>query len=158
MQKTLSIIALVLILVLGVFVGYWLRGLRKGPEVQPIVKIDTLVIHDTMTMEKPIPLYVRVVDTMRVPVIDTVHVRDSVFISIQREEKVYQDSTYRAVVSGYRPSLDSISVFQTTKYVTITKYAKKPWGVGVQAGVTYLPKVGFTPYVGLGISYNIINF
>lgn len=36
---------------------------------------------------------------------------------LPREAKVYQDSTYRAVVSGYRPSLDTISIYQRTVFV-----------------------------------------
>ena len=159
MQKTLAYIALALIFILGAVGGYLLRGLKKVPDVPPIVQIDTLILHDTLTVEKPKPHYVRVVDTMIVPVVDTIHIRDSVFISIPREEKIYQDSTYRAVVSGYLPSLDSISVYQATKYITITREPpKKRWGVGVQAGATYLPKAGFTPYVGVGVSYNLLTF
>lgn len=159
MQKVLSYLALVLLFILGIIAGYWLRGLRQ-PKPEPIVQIDTLILRDTLTVEKPVPHYVRVVDTMLIPVTDTLLIRDSVFISIPREEKVYEDSTYRAVVSGYRPSLDSISVYQTTKVITVTKEKeiRKHWGLGVQAGATYLPDKGVTPYIGLGLSYNILTF
>ena len=159
-SKTITIIAAVAVLILGAFIGFWLRGLRPTPVVPPEVKIDTLWLHDTTVVEKPVPHLVRVVDTMLVPVVDTLHIRDSVFISLPREEKVYADSTYRAVVSGYRPSLDTISIFQKTAIVEVPviKTVKKRWGVGVQVGGTYLPNVGATPYVGIGISYNLIVF
>ena len=159
MEKTLSYIALILLFLLGALGGWWLRGVRTKP-VQPVTQTDTLWLHDTVRIAKPVPHIVRIVDTMLVPVIDTVHTRDSVFISIPREEKVYEDSTYRAVVSGYRPSLDTISVFSSTAIVKEPVYVtvKKPWGIGVQAGATYLPNQGITPYVGIGISYNLLNF
>lgn len=166
MQKTLAIIGIVLLAISGAVLGWWLRGLTSKP-VEPIVQIDTLIQHDTLTVEKPVPRIVRVIDTMLVPVVDTVHTRDSVFISLPKEKKVYEDSTYRAVVSGYKPSLDSISVYQTTKVVTITEIVKVPekkrWGIGVQAGAgiqygTIHKQMDVGPYIGVGISYNILSF
>ena len=167
MQKTLAIIGIVLLSISGAVLGWWLRGLTQPKPVEPIVQIDTLIQHDTLTVEKPVPRIVRVIDTMLVPVVDTVHTRDSVFISLPKEKKVYEDSTYRAVVSGYKPSLDSISVYQTTKVVTITEIVKVPekkrWGIGVQAGMgvqygTIHKQVDVGPYIGVGISYNILSF
>ena len=159
-SKTVTYIAAGAVFILGVVMGLWLRGLRPSPAVDPVIVTDTTWIHDTTFVEKPVPYYVRVVDTMLVPVVDTLHIRDSVFISIPKEEKVYEDSTYRAVVSGYMPSLDSISVYQKTAIVEVPVYktVKKPWGIGVQVGGTYLPQVGFTPYLGIGVSYNILTF
>lgn len=159
MRQALEILGIVLVLVLGFMVGYWLRGLRPGP-VPPEPQIDTLWKHDTLMIAQPVYIKERVVDTMLIPVVDTIHTRDSVFISVPREERIYEDSTYRAVVSGYRPSLDSIYIFKETAIVEIPviKTVTKRWGIGVQGGVTYLPKTGFTPYVGLGVSYNLLNF
>ena len=159
-SKTVTYIAAGAVFILGIVLGLLLRGLRPSPAVDPVIITDTTWIHDTTIVEKPVPHYVRVVDTMLVPVVDTLHIRDSVFISLPREEKIYQDSTYRAVVSGFKPSLDSIYVFQKTAIVEVpvVKTVKKRWGVGVQVGGTYIPKTGFTPYVGIGISYNPIVF
>lgn len=164
-EKTLLCFALVVAFILGGSFGFRLRGrLGESEPSSPIVRTDTLWFwrYDTVTVEKPVPRIVRVVDTMFVPVLDPIHTRDSTFIPIPREEKIYQDSTYRAVVSGYRPSLDSISVFRATEVITITETVKVPqnkrWGIGIQAGGTYLPKVGPTPYIGIGISYNLLVF
>ena len=162
MQKTLAIIGIILLFVLGAIGGWWLRGLRTQP-VEPIVQIDTLVLHDTLRVEKPIPRYVRVIDTMLVPVVDTICMRDSVFIPIPREEKIYQDSTYSAVVSGYRPSLDTIAVFQTTKFITITKEKPtKRWNIGPQVGIGFVGNkenaLRFGYYAGIGVQYSIFSF
>ena len=51
---------------------------------------------------------------------------DTAFVEIPVpvEVKTYADSTYRAQVSGYRPSLDWIEVYQRTQ--TITNYVPSP--------------------------------
>lgn len=163
MQKTLAYIGIALLFLLGAGLGFWLRGKFPAKPVDPIVQIDTVIRHDTLTVEKPVPRIVRVIDTMLVPVVDTVHTRDSVFILLPREEKIYEDSTYRAVVSGYKPSLDSISVYQTTKYITITKEKPaKRWHIGPQVGIGFVGNKDdafrFGYYVGVGVQYSIFSF
>lgn len=166
MQKALTYFALVMIFLIGGLLGFWIRGLCHEP-VEPNIQYDTVWTHDTTTIIRPEPHYIRVVDTMliAVPVVDTIHVRDSVYISLPREEKVYADSSYRAVVSGYMPSLDSISVYPSTAivHVPVTRYVTKRWGIGVQAGVgvqygTIRKQMDIGPYIGVGISYNLLNF
>jgi len=163
MEKTLLRISLAVTLVLGAAIGYWLRGLRPAGEKEPQIQTDTLWKHDTIRIDRPVPRIVRIVDTMLIPVIDTVYTRDSIFISIPREEKVYEDSTYRAVVSGFKPSLDSISIYRTTEIVTITKAAPiKRWHIGPEIGVGIVGnkdkplQLGY--YVGVGIQYSIFSF
>ena len=162
MQKTLAIIAIVLLFALGVFGGYWLRGLRKGPDVPPVAKTDTLWKHDTVRFPVPVPEKKWIHDTTYIAVTDSIfiHRHDTTYIQIPRETTYYADSLYEAWVTGFRAQMDSIHIFQKTAIVEVPvyKYVKKPWGVGIQAGATYIPKAGFTPYVGIGVSYNIINF
>jgi len=43
-------------------------------------------------------------------------------VQLPRTRKVYQDSTYRAVISGYEPNLDTISVYRKTQYINNTVY------------------------------------
>ena len=67
-------------------------------------------------------------------------------------------------VSGYRPQLDSIHIYHRTEYITkeIKTVAKpKRWGIGLQAGygVSFSNKqIQATPYIGIGISYNILTW
>lgn len=82
---------------------------------------------------------------------------DSVFVSLPIRQKVYEDSLYRAYVSGYEAQLDSIHLFPRTVTVTHTTPTLKPprrWTVGVQGGVGITPK-GVLPYVGVGASFTI---
>ena len=86
---------------------------------------------------------------------DTIHIGDTV---VPREQAYYEDSLYRAWVSGYRPRLDSLQIFPRTVYQTVTNDIyhtftpkKKRWGLGLQAGYGY--PCGW--YVGAGISCNL---
>ena len=66
-------------------------------------------------------------------------------------------------VSG-RPQLDSIQIYQRTEFITkeiktVTK--PKRWGLGLQAGYgvsLHNGQVFPAPYVGVGLSYSIINW
>lgn len=136
---------------------------RIAPEAHVVEKVDTVLIRDTITREKPIyrTEYVSVTDSVRIVVHDTV------VVSVPREMRVYQDSLYRAEVSGYEPSLDRIEIYAPTRVVTKTEqqvvHVKKPsrWGIGVQVGYG-ITKQGQAfnpgPYIGVGVSYNILSF
>ena len=143
---------------------------KEEKEAQTITHIDTtrVVVYDTVTYRQPIAVDSVVVryETIKVRkvVSDTIRVmdsaEDSVSVEIPITQKHYADSTYSAWVSGYDPCLDSIKVYQRTEVVTITqKIQDKPkrWGIGIQGGVG-LGKGGFTPYIGIGVQYNIIRW
>lgn len=134
------------------------------PDTEPLVVRDTTVVHDTIRIDKPVPRYVRTTDTIRVKVPVTEVLRDTVYVSLPREVKVYEDSAYRAQVSGYEPRLDWVEVYPKTTTITetITERARrKPWGIGVNVGYGAAlndGRVVLSPYVGVGISYDIITF
>ena len=159
----LGILCLVAFL-LSFAAGYRVGSTRPVEIVRDTVEVIRI---DTVVVEKPVPVYVRIVDTMRVPVPvrDTITERDSVFVKLPREQAFYQDTAYRAWVSGYRPALDSIEVFQKTKVITITETVTQPprrWGFGITAGygATIGPdrSVGLAPFIGVGISYNFVSW
>ena len=144
--------------------GY-LLGRRDCRILEPelIVRTDTLRIRDTLLVERPVPVEVRVVDTMLVAVTDTIRLSDTVYLRLPREIKQYEDSLYRAQVSGYRPALDWIEVYPQTEVVTRTIFVdpRKRWGLGLQAGFGAYASGGqvrLAPYVGVGISYDILRW
>ena len=160
--KQLSIAALlaVLLLLSGYFLG---RRAASPSEVKIETVTDTLRIRDTLLVEKPVPVDVRVVDTMLVAVTDTVTVGDTVYLSLPRETKVYGDSTYTAQVSGYRPALDWIEIYPQKEVVTRNIFvdSRKRWGIGLQAGYGAYVNAGqvrLAPYLGIGISYDILRW
>ena len=137
------------ILLMVACVVAWFRPHEPLPaEVRTETKIKTVVKVDTLLISPPMaPLLIfRLTDTMRIG--DTV---------VYREQAYYEDSLYRAWVSGYRPRLDSLQIFPRTVYRTVTNdiyhtiVKKKRWGLGLQAGYGY--PGGF--YVGAGVSYDL---
>lgn len=120
-----------------------LAEVRTETKIKTVVKVDTLLISPPMA-----PLLV-------FQLTDTIRIGDTVVL---REQAYYEDSLYRAWVSGYRPRLDSLQIFPRTVYRTVTNDIyhtivpkKKRWGLGLQAGYGY--PGGF--YVGAGVSYDL---
>ena len=147
----------ILLLLASFLAGRWTKP-AKNPD--PEVRVDTLWVRDTIHHDRPVYITKRVVDSIYIPisVTDSVHLHDTTFIILPREQKYYSDSTYSAWVSGYDPALDSIDVYLKTAY--ITKYfSSKPkhWHIGATAGYGF-GKDGLTPYVGVGITYSLLSF
>lgn len=169
MRKAFIIVLFLLIISVILNVVLSIRG-------KPDDKLERETIIDTLFYRQPVPVDSVVIKhiTQQVPIS-----KDSVFdsgvveqsdepIVIVREDsasviipitqKVYEDSTYRAYVSGYRPSLDSIEIFRTTEKVFIRSPTKKPrFSIGLQGGYGYTPK-GFQPYIGVGVTVDLWSF
>ena len=156
------IIPIILVLaVIASFTSYH-KGYKKGisKAVETIIeRIDTLTLTDTIHTVEPKYIAVRTVDTIRVPV-PVQGKTDTVWAELPREQKIYQDSTYLAYVSGYDPRLDSIDVYRKTTTITVNnvvrEYTNPRWSIGVQAGYG-ASKAGLSPYIGVGVQYNLIN-
>lgn len=165
-MKTKDIIILcACLLISGIVAGWFVRkGVAERGVHETVVRLDTLVVRDTVRERYPVYIERTVTDTMLVALTDTVTVSDTVFVSLPREQRMYADTNYVAWVSGYRPSLDSIEVYQATRYVTKEIILPRParrWGIGIQAGYGIGlagGKVTGVPYIGIGISYNILTF
>lgn len=125
----------------------------------------TVVSHDTIKIDSPVEVYKYIKQKEFVYVTDTLAIHDTInkIIHLPRTYAVYKDSTYRAVVSGVEPRLDSMRVYPKTtiqyitKTVTKTEYKKTRWGLGVQIGGGIV-KDKVRPYLGVGVSYNILTW
>lgn len=129
------------------------RGTAR-PEI--IDHSDTVIVirHDTTLIDSPVPVYREVVRTEYLAVTDTIVRNDTAFVPVPVERKVYEDSTYRAVVSGYHPSLDSLWIYKTKAYITVTNTVQEPrkkFGVSVGVG----PAVIYTPFHDLHLDAGI---
>ena len=146
-------------------VGYFVNEHRNAHPSEMKVKVDTLFIYDTIIVEKPVIKKVEIIDTLLlpVPITDTLMLHDTVLVHLPIEQRQYSDPRYTAWVSGYRPQLDSIQIYQQTQYITKeVKVATKPkrWGIGLQAGYGVSLHNGQlfpAPYIGVGLSYSIVN-
>ena len=147
-------------------IGYFVNEHRNSHSSEMKVKVDTLFVYDTIFVEKPVIKKVEIIDTLLlpVPITDTLMLHDTVLVHLPIEQRQYSDPRYTAWVSGYRPQLDSIHIYQQTQYITkeiktVTKSNR--WGIGLQAGygVSFSNKqIKATPYIGIGISYNILTW
>lgn len=169
MKKEWLVMACVGLLMILVFWGGLEFGKRSCPQLDTVeIKRDTVV--DTLFYRHPIPVDSTVIryQTVKLPAVDTLYLQgsetvriDSVLVEVPIHQKEYQDSTYHAWVSGFNVSLDSINVYQKTiETVQLVKPAEKTkrWSLGIQLGGGYNFQGGFTPYVGVGVSYNILSW
>lgn len=164
-QIKYGILAGVLIasMLLSYFTGF--NNAQKRMEKATNVLVDTLIRIDTITQYKPIYVTKTLEKVEFVPIRDTIRIHDTLFVALDRQKKVYEDSTYRAVVSGINPSLDEISVYQKQIYVdrtqTVIQKERSRWGVGLQIGYGMGVRgqnLEHFPYVGIGLSYNLLSW
>ena len=136
---------------------------HRTTDKEVITITDTLVLTDTIIKFQPKPYKVTIIDTIYLPQqpqkpqqpqqpqIDT----------LIRQEVIYKDSTYTAVVGGIEPYLKSIEIYPKTIYVnnntTTTIKVRSRFGLGVQAGYGY-GRNGLQPYVGVGVQYNFFQW
>ena len=147
----------------GFFIGYSYP--QKCPTRPIKEKVDTLVIYDTLTCYEPIFKEKRVIEKQLVKVTDTLSVHDTLYVYLDREQVVWQDSLSVVYASGILPQVDSVRHFTSHQIITIEKTIpvtkKTHWGLGVQAGcgLGYADKrVYGVPYIGVGISYNLLSW
>ena len=139
-----------------------------GGESPDTLRVDSIVKHDTIYIEKhdtlPREKGEKVIRYVKIPyyITDTVQAKDS--IQMQIVQKTFSDdSTYTAYICGVKydnlPKLDSITIRQREiintieKTITIQKQRSR-WSVGLQGGYGIgLQSRSFEPYVGIGIGY-----
>lgn len=127
-------------LLIGFLTGYFCARSKKET-----VRVERVVVRDTIVQEKPVYVAKKVVDSIKVSVptivhtSDTTYIRDTVYLNLPREEKIYENDDYRAVVSGYMPSLDAMTIYKQTEVVTNTRIQKQHWtfGIGITFGCYY---------------------
>lgn len=142
------------------------RATAPKTPVEPLSRDTVIVTHtDTIVREKPVFYAVTKVDTLRVPVVDTLRIQDTLWMELPVEQKAYRDSLYEAWVSGYRPALDSIRIYAPVQVVTVTEQVpvtrRTHWGIGVSAGygaTLHERTVQLSPYIGIGVSYNLLSW
>ena len=144
----------------------YLAGRKCGSEsatIEYLDRVDTLVIRDTITQYRPIVEERRVVEQILYPVTDTIRLQDTIYVYLEKEQLMWQDSLSRVYVSGIMPQVDSVQHFVEERIMVmhVPVKAKSRWGVGVSAGYGISVANGSlsaSPYIGVGISYNILSW
>jgi len=129
-------------------------------------RVDTLVIYETKLVEKPVLVEKKVVEKVPVPVpvSDTMMVHDTVFVYMDREQIHWKDSLSDVYASGYDVQVDSVRHNIQTQVITkerdVIVKVKPKWSIGVHAGygMAIGESVRMQPYVGVGVSYNLVSW
>lgn len=124
---------------------------KAAERVTIVERVDTVVITQVEEVER----------RSEVVRIDTIWVEtpaETIRVEVPITRKVFADSSFYAVVSGYQPRLDSMVVFPRTITRTIEHTQSQSFrsrfrfGVGAQVGYGITPR-GPQPYVGAGITF-----
>ena len=133
----------------------------QEPQSEVITQVVTVTKTDTLIYY--LPKYI----TERYVRVDTLFVRDTILVEVPITQREYQDSTYHAYISGFKPNLDSIEVFQRTMIVNTITTEKvvvngSKWVItaGLNVGVGYVApfnsasgSLGMYTGGGVGIGY-----
>ena len=150
-----------LVYILGVIIGAFLLSLfwRRyaydtevvADTIFKVIKVDRPIVRESTIVRYKVVQLPIANDTICVS--DTI--KDSVFVQVPIEQKVYSDSNYTAWVSGYNPRLDSISItHQEVSFHNrlVNNNGSKRLYLGIQVGYGITPR-GMQPYLGFGVSY-----
>lgn len=111
-----------LVFVVGLILGCSTAKRHFRDTTKMVVKCDTTYVYDTTRIVLPQETkYIKTTDTLLVRVMDTLVVKDTIYMVLQKEVKEYKGEEYFAKVSGYRPSLDYIEVYPKTTIITKTE-------------------------------------
>lgn len=84
---------------------------------------------------------------------------DTAAVIIPITSRTYSTPEFTATVSGYQPSLDSITIHAPRTIITNNPPAakSKPWGIGIAAGIG-AGRGGITPFIGITLQYSLLRF
>lgn len=138
------------ILALALWAGF-IIGRRTAPVADPVTITETIVVRDTLTEYEPVPVYVERVDTLLVPVTEWRVIHDTTYIALPREIKRYEGKNYVAVISGYEPRLEEVSVFPEKTTSIVERVVKTPPAFTLSASVGMAENWGDVPTFMQGI-------
>ena len=180
MKKAVIILALLLAISAAYNIIYIRARMSGGTDGQ--TRTDTVRLVDTLRYVSPAPVrdtiirYVRVRLTSTPPAPDNpgspinpgnsaesaekaAADTDTAAVIIPITSRTYSTPEFTATVSGYQPSLDSITIHAPRTIITNNPPAakSKPWGIGIAAGIG-AGRGGITPFIGITLQYSIIRF
>lgn len=158
-EYILIAIASALLVAVGVFIGH---SLPKEPHIEPQnEKVDTLIIRDTITFDKPVYIDRIRTEKVYVAVSDTIRLRDTLYVPMDKEYIAWTDSLCTVYASGILPSVDSVRHYTQKEVIThtITNNIKVPsrMGLGIQVGLGAIDG-SLKPYIGFGVTFNVISW
>lgn len=150
------------------FFNVYFRTPGEVVRVDTVTLSDTLYLHDTLTVDNPVPYLVEKVktDTVFTPAGDTIQL---VTETKKYEENIIQDqdtAVVKAQITGINAEIDTISVMfnrrEVINTIEITKYIEKKrkfherfhFSPNVSAGYGVFNR-NLDVYVGFGVAYEL---
>lgn len=175
MKKAVIILALLLAISAALNIIY-IRARVSGGEKEQACP-DTVRLVDTLRYVSPAPVRDTIIRYVRVPVElprpdnpanpcnsaesaeKAAAGTDTAEVIIPITSRTYSTPEFTATVSGYQPSLDSITIHAPRTIITNNPPAvkSKPWGIGIAAGIG-AGRGGITPLIGITLQYSLIRF
>lgn len=124
-------------LVVSVLLNVLLAGRAAKTKQAEVVMADTIVVRDTLRIVDTRVVKEEVVryEKVYLQAIDTIFKIDSIGVMVPITERIYEDSTYKAVVRGYNPELVSLDMYLKEVYFPKIVERKVKPKVVVSAGV-----------------------
>ena len=163
MKKFVNVILLLILFISSIMNCILVRDLEQKTlelieltDVEPPLIIVDSLVHDTV--------YITKTEVVRLPIYntDTIVEVDSVFVEVPINTYHYDttlaETHINLICEGFDVRLNSLLI-EKLKVSTIEQkpLKTKPFGIGVSLGVG-ATKDGFSPYIGLGFSYDILSF
>ena len=167
MEKIIDILLILLLMIFAVMNCVLVSKLQQKTtdlieltDLEPeIIFIDSIE-YDTVYIEKTEIVKLPIYKTDTIQQTDTILLMDSVDVVIPIELKQFSDTLANTAISfdlrGFQCEVNDLLV-ENLKTPTIEENKVKRWGLGVQLGIGGTTK-GFSPYIGIGLNYNIFNF
>lgn len=126
----------ILAFIFGIIIGLVIIN----PRIINVIRKNSHVDTTTVITYKEVPVYIPTPSTTsiignfvvkQVPILLALNdtIREPYYVGtdliIPREQKYYSTSQYKAWISGYKPSLDSMTIFQPTTTIIIENTAQK---------------------------------
>ena len=178
MKKAVIILALLLAISAALNIIYIRARVSGGTDGQTLT--DTVHLVDTLRYVSPAPVRDTIIRYVRVPVEfprpdnpviqvnpgnsaesaeKAAAAADTAAVIIPITSRTYSTPEFTATVSGYLPSIDSITIHAPRTIITNNPPAakSKPWGIGIAAGIG-AGRGGITPFIGITMQYSLIRF
>ena len=164
MKKAVIILALLLAISAALNIIYIRARVSGGTDGQ--TRPDTVRLVDTLRYVRvTAPIAPQPPDTAARAVAATDSMRsisgiaDTAAVIIPITSRTYSTPEFTATVSGYQPSLDSITIHAQRTIITNNPPAvkSKPWSIGIAAGIG-AGRGGITPFIGITLQYSLIRF
>ena len=157
MKKAVIILALLLAISAAYNIIYICARVSGGADGQ--TRPDTVRLVDTLRYVSPAPVRDTIVRYVRVTAPIAPQPPDTAAVIIPITRRTYSTPEFTATVSGYQPSLDSITIHAPRTIITNNPPAvkSKPWSIGIAAGIG-AGRGGITPFIGITLQYSLIRF